>query len=629
MITQVARSIAAAALAGTVALIATVVAYGITPGITLDMTRPMPSIVSGIYPPERDPGGMPFAWTSDRVEIRLPGVDRRSVWTLTIAARAARPDAAMFPRLSVAVDGTAIRTEPLTNDPSEITVEIPAESGSARGATIAIGLDKTFVPGNGDNRVLGAVVTRIALEPAGFVSPPAGLLAAALLAAAVFGLAFGLMGLPALVAGSGAALLAIGHAAVVTRGLGAYGRYGLDAAWMASLIAFGTLAGAGLVRQRARLSQAALGVAAISAGALYLKLLVLLHPAMPIGDVLFHAHRFEWVLEGRYFFTSVAPGMYEFPYPIGFYLLSTPLVLFTDDPQQYAALIRIAGTVAQVGAAIAIYGMVVRAWGNRVVGLTAVLVFHLLPLSMGVLGTGNWTNAFAESAALLAIAAVVTVPVKPLMPSDAVGVTAIIALAGLSHTSTFAILPTSVAMIAILYWWLGDADTRAAAWPVFITATAATIVAVLVYYGHFTDVYREQFARISGEVAGAGSANPNARTLSSRLSYVPVLTALYYGWPVVGLAGFGAWRIWGQKRRDRLTLALGGVGASCAGFLVLGILTPVEMRYYLAALPIVAIVVAAGLVQAARMRPIVRWTVGLLVVWALADTVHKWVGWLQ
>ena len=137
------------------------------------------------------------------------------------------------------------------------------------------------------------------------------------------------------------------------------------------------------MRQRTALSQAAVAVAAISAGALYLKLIVLLHPAMPVGDALFHAHRFQWVLEGRYYFTSIAPGLYEFPYPVGFYLLASPLVLFTQSAEQYTTLVRVAGTVAQVGAALALYSMVVRAWGDRAGGATAVGMFHLLPVDHG------------------------------------------------------------------------------------------------------------------------------------------------------------------------------------------------------------------------------------------------------
>ena len=63
-------------------------------------------------------------------------------------------------------------------------------------------------------------------------------------------------------------------------------------------------------------------VVAFSAAALFLKLLVLLHPQMPVGDAMFHAHRFQGVLAGNLYFTSIAPGNYTFPYPPGFYLFA-------------------------------------------------------------------------------------------------------------------------------------------------------------------------------------------------------------------------------------------------------------------------------------------------------------------
>ena len=49
-----------------------------------------------------------------------------------------------------------------------------------------------------------------------------------------------------------------------------------------------------------------------------------LHPNMLIGDALFHAHRFQDVLAGRWFFTSIAPGNYQFPYAPGLYVVAIP-----------------------------------------------------------------------------------------------------------------------------------------------------------------------------------------------------------------------------------------------------------------------------------------------------------------
>ena len=37
---------------------------------------------------------------------------------------------------------------------------------------------------------------------------------------------------------------------------------------------------------------------------------------------MFHAHRFQGVLAGNLYFTSIAPGNYTFPNPPGFYLFA-------------------------------------------------------------------------------------------------------------------------------------------------------------------------------------------------------------------------------------------------------------------------------------------------------------------
>ena len=55
---------------------------------------------------------------------------------------------------------------------------------------------------------------------------------------------------------------------------------------------------------------------------------MLLHPNMPIGDALFHAHRFQEVLAGKLYFTSIAPGNYRFPYAPGLYVAAIPFAGF-------------------------------------------------------------------------------------------------------------------------------------------------------------------------------------------------------------------------------------------------------------------------------------------------------------
>ena len=54
------------------------------------MRRDLPAIARGFYPIEKDATGLTFAWTRDRVEVALPGLDRRSPWIATVRLRGGR-----------------------------------------------------------------------------------------------------------------------------------------------------------------------------------------------------------------------------------------------------------------------------------------------------------------------------------------------------------------------------------------------------------------------------------------------------------------------------------------------------------------------------------------------------------
>jgi hypothetical protein len=99
---------------------------------------------------------------------------------------------------------------------------------------------------------------------------------------------------------------------------------------------------------------------------------------------------------------------------------------------------------------------------------------------------------------------------------------------------------------------------------------------------------------------------------------------LYFGLPALGLAGWGAALLWQRGARDRATLSAVGWSVSCALFLLLGILTPVDMRYYLAAVPIVALTaaVAASIAWSAPGRP--RAVAAILLGWAVVVGVRAW-----
>ena len=61
-------------------------------------------------------------------------------------------------------------------------------------------------------------------------------------------------------------------------------------------------------------------------------------PQRQRSDALFHAHRLEYVLSGRYFFTQLMPGGIQFPYAIALYVFAAPWAGLARD---HVALLRI------------------------------------------------------------------------------------------------------------------------------------------------------------------------------------------------------------------------------------------------------------------------------------------------
>ena len=104
-------------------------------------------------------------------------------------------------------------------------------------------------------------------------------------------------------------------------------------------------------------------VAAITFAAVAIQLLLLSHPDMPLGDAIFQAHRYQDVLGGKYYFTSIAPGNYQFPYPIGLYVASLPFSGLAQGELQNAALLRMVVVVLSAIAAALLYCPMLR-WSN-------------------------------------------------------------------------------------------------------------------------------------------------------------------------------------------------------------------------------------------------------------------------
>ena len=435
------RAAAAALLGALASAVWLALFYVAGGGPRTDFNINPPRVVSGVYSAERDRlTGLTFAWTGPEVGLRLPGLDRRVPWTLTVRVRGARPDAATNPSLVFSVDGTPVRTQPTTTDFEDMRFVVPT-SPERQGAILSLQISSTFVPGPGDRRQLGVMLDSLQLTPDGLVLPPAELFGSAMFSGGVLAAAIALLGVTSGSAIGAAVVLSAAQGAVLAHGFGPYSNVAELGARVALSIAAVLAAGAWLARHRSQpLRNTARFAVAFSAGACFLKLLVLLHPDMPIGDALFHAHRFQAVLGGNFYFTSTAPGGYAFPYAPGLYVLASPFAWLVRREMGDVYLLRIITTVADTIAGVLVYRMVAHSWNDRLAGAMAVALYHLVPLSFRILTVGNLTNAFAQSLSVGALALVATSTLRVPLSGTAAALAFVLTAAFLSHTSTFAIL---------------------------------------------------------------------------------------------------------------------------------------------------------------------------------------------
>jgi hypothetical protein len=626
MMRSLGRAVAAAILAAFAGAIVLALAYGGSSALNVHFDETPPrGIIDGIYTAERDPNtGLTFVWTGETATIDLDDFDRRVDWLLQIRVRGARGGGAPNPDLLFFVDGVLVLTHPSQVDYEDVQVPIPSQP-ARQGLAISIRASSTFVPGPSDPRALGVMLDSLTLTPSAIALPPRAALTGVAVASAALGAAIALLGVtPASTVGT-AILLSAALAALVARGFGPYTDYADVVArttiWTGVVA---TLLAAGVRRLRGTpFRNTAKFALAFTAAAFLLELLVLLHPNMPIGDALFQAHRFQEVLGGRYYFTSIAPGNYQFPYAPGLYVFAIPFAGLVRRGAADMTILRTTVCAADALVGLLLYDMATRVRGDRLAGALAVGLYHLIPLGFAVVVAGNLTNAFAQSLSVAALALMVSPAVRLEHRAAVLGLAAILAAAFLSHTSTFAIGSVGVCVIAFLFWWRGGPALRSPAAAVLLAVIAAVVFAVVVYYAHFVDTYRTELARISGETAAA-APDAGGRGIADRLASVPRYLHIYFGVPVLALAAWGTAFLWRRAARDRTTLVAAGWLVTCGLFLLLGILTPVDMRYYLAAIPALALFAASGTAIAWASGSLSRGIALTLLAWTVLVALRSW-----
>jgi hypothetical protein len=628
------------ALVGAAAVAA---AYALRPTLALEMDRSLPRrFAAGLYDSERA-GQTTFAWTSQRVDFRLTGVNRRVTWTCSVRFRGGRSDPGTEPSVALAADGLVTTTVKATNDFQDATIVLPPRASS--GAVVTLTSSSTLVPGPSDPRQLGVQIDRMTCAASqGIAWPPPATMRDAAVAAAIFGAALALLGLTQGVALSAVTVLAVLQAFPFASGPAPYVPFSAAMIWYAlwiGIAAVALVAALDAWRQPGLPGSARVAVA-ISAGVLYLKLLGLLHPSKLVIDAVFHAHRFEWVMAGRYYFTQPMPGGVAFPYAIGLYVFAAPWSVFTGD---HVALLKVVVCSAQAIAGGLLYPVIRKAWNDRVAAVTAVVLFNVVPLPFGLLGNANLTNMFGEAVALAAVLTASLVPGA--RPLPLIVFFLVSTLAFLSHVSTFALLGVTLMALAVGYRIFGGPSLRPTAWSIGLVTIASAILAVILYYGHFEEVYRKALRVRADATAAQSQAQPEATvpaatpspSLGARLAYSIQSAIGTIGWPIVLLAIVGLWRSVVDRSKDRATLA--AMAWSVAGLVFLGVAVmrvdaPFQRyaaeffgRVLLATSPAWVVLAARGTGWAWKQGLTLRLGSAVLVAWALASGMQNWNSWFH
>jgi hypothetical protein len=651
MMPSILRAVLAAAIGASAGLACLTVAYTMHPDLTAEMDRDLPrGVASGFYPFERS-GGETFAWTSRRADLALSGLNRAVPWGCALLFRGGRSEPLPQPLVQVAVDGVTVESRTATNDFQDLQVPVPARPFSS-GLTLTISSSTTVVPGPADRRELGVQVDRLVCRPevAGVVLPPRRALGAAALAGAAFGAALGVAGTTLAGAAAAVGVVAAGQAVLLSWGPAPYGTFPGTlvrlAVWVSLLMAV-------VLKLLRSAGQPARFVVIFSAGAFYLKLLGLLHPSKSLVDAVFHAHRLEWVMAGRYYFTQPLSSGVDFPYAIGLYLFAAPWSILTSD---HVTLLRVVVCASGIAAGALLYVMIVRIWGDRLVAALAVVLVNLVPVPFGVVGSANLTNAFGESVALVTVVAVAIWALERGHFGQLIGLFLLSALAFLSHISTFSLLGTTLVTAAFFYYRSGRPELRATARSVLVVTAAAAVFAVVTYYGHFGEVYRAglrqrtQPAAVSPAEALAGRAEPGAKappvrggtptSLRSRTVNALALSISAFGWPILIMAVAGGWQLLTGRVWDRLSMVLAAWAVVYVAFLGVGAIAPVAAplqryaaefvaRVVLATYPAAAILAARGSAWAWRAGMVSRVAAVVLLFCACAEAVRHWVGWIR
>lgn len=531
--------------------------------------------VTRFFDAEND-GTQTYRWTRDTSRIALDAQALTTPWTLQMRLNGFRPNRPA--RLTVEMNGAPVDTLPVADGWDIYTLQGNGAADVWTGDNRFVLRADTFVPqreieGSADTRKLGVVVDWLEWTPARSrsaigtdavwldfgappVMPPWATVASWAAALALLYVTARVIGVAPKLANMGAAVsvILVALAFALARVWSGY----FTAPFLTLAIALTILASLLawlLPRFAARL---ALSLDARASTALCALILVSValkwggawYPQFRSSDLLFHAHRLEFVTQGNLFFTSELPDAARrvVPYPPALYAALAPLTVFSQD---FSALLLSFDALADGAAILAIYfaaRKIIQSSNQKITdpdsqaafALWAALLLAFNPVSFWIYSWGNHTNIFAQAAATILFAWLLTVPLT--RPRNFLLALFFFLLAALGHLGVFLSLLVFFPLAIIL-----RATTRADnARQVFLLGALCAAGIVLswgLYYAEFTDILFTQAQKFLADL-GAGRAAGRGGITLARAGDVARYTVEQLGWALLLLGLSGVPRAW-------------------------------------------------------------------------------------
>ncbi|MBN2370822.1 MAG: hypothetical protein JXO72_10050 [Vicinamibacteria bacterium] len=533
----------------------------------------------GLDERELPPRAMPIRWTKRRTLFRFRHLPSGPL-TLHVRIQGHRTP------VLVGADGLVVAN--LAPGSNAADVRLPARRA---GASLDVVLrTEGFVAEDG--RRLGAQLGAVSVSHARALLPNASLVLAFVIPAVVCCLGALLAGFGAFPALALAAGFSIAQGLILTP-------CGVVRSPYAWLLASTLVVGAGLA---AALSRVLARWMPRAAGASYASLLVvfLVHgvlatsPLLLVTDVNFQAHMLHNVTyEGDYFPTSVTQHAIPFriPYGISFFAALAP---FVRAGFGLVAAVRwgaaVAGMLASWGLFVALAGKSPR------LAAISVILLQLMPGTFVPFAQGNLPNVFGQAMTTLFFSW--WIAWRGRSAWSVIPGAVFLVLAALAHFSSLIVIVTLMTFLL-----LTARDTPRARRQSFL-ACSIGIIAIVLYYSHFTRLVAGQVPRLLDSAGGTGI--PLMRRLYSQLHG---MSWEWWSLPAAALAWFG------RPRNRHAALDAGLIGYWLAGvvLLVAAVMTPLEVRYLYALTVAVALCAARGFLALSDGSRLGKLAGGLLV----------------